>query len=549
MELEYGQGADYAIGFQGEAPTLSQEDIAALRELTYEDPVEFLKTFFPTKFPKAIPWVHRGIAAIVTGRTDFLIKYGEMDKIIKHFRWSEDPSDPKAPTHPIFSIVYDAAGVAIGVDMYKAKYTEIIMPRGFSKTTLVGIGLVTYKVVFKENNFIVYLSETATHAETQLGNVKLELATNPLIQICFGNLKPDRTHEFKWTAGFFQAMNGVIVAAKGRGGQVRGLNVNAQRPDCILFDDVEDKESVKTEEQRLKCREWFYADVKPALPEMDENATIIGLGTVLHQEALLMVLERDPEWTTVKFGAIDLDGDPLWADNLTLEKLELKKKSYALAGMLSSYYMEYLSQLRNDETALFKPALLRPEWLGELDARALACDPAISEKKGADFFALGAVGMTTRGYLLVLDVLMKKGVPPAEQVDLFYSMSEQWDINHHGVEAIAYQKALIHLIRGEMFRRKRYFVIQEIRHGTTGKDERIKGILQPRYANGYIGHLRRFPDYETQLLDYPNGKKDGPDVVAMAITLLDPYAANLADPDDNAIEKDEYEPHGNWRQY
>jgi hypothetical protein len=49
-------------------------------------------------------------------------------------------------------------------------------------------------------------------------------------------------------------------------------------------------------------------------------------------------------------------------------------------------------------------------------------------------------------------------------------------------------------------------------------------VLAPRYAAGYITHQRRFVDLEGQLQDWPYGKVDGPDAVAMAITLLDPYA-------------------------
>jgi hypothetical protein len=264
-----------------------------------------------------------------------------------------------------------------------------------------------------------------------------------------------------------------------------------------------------------------------------------------------MMLKNDPQFTTMIFGAIDLDGDPLWEDNMSLADLELKKKSYVIAGMLPAYYMEYESSLRSAESALFKNSffILRPEWRGELDATALACDPAIGDKAQNDFFALAAVGMTTKGYVLVLDVCLKRGVAPAEQVDLFYQFDKDYECTKHGVEGIAYQKALIYLIRGEMFRRKRYFVIQDIKHGKTAKDERIQGILQPRYANGYIVHAKRLPEYEAQLLDYPRGKKDGPDAVAMAITLLDPYAANMADPDNNDLEKDEYEPLEEWRQH
>ena len=540
-----------------EAAELSPEEISTILELTYSDPVQFCKTFLDHKFPKEIPWVHRGILAIATRQTDFLVKYGDLDKIIRHFVWKEDPDDEKSPEHPIFHPVVGKDGSIVSLDLDYTKYSLLMMPRGFSKTTLVGQAVVLYYILFREKDFIVYLSETSGHSEMQLNNVKAELEGNALIKTVFGNLVPDRYDTRKWTAKMFETLTDVVVVCRGRGGQVRGLNHKGRRPDCILFDDVEDKESVKTEEQRLKTRDWMYSDVMPALPAMNEESTIIGLGTLLHPEALLQVLMRDPEWTSMVFSAIDRDGDPLWADNMTLEDLAKKKKSYALAGRLSSFYMEYMSTIRAEETQKFKKSffIIDPFIRQEMIAIAQVIDPAISEEEGSDFCSIANVGMSEKGLIGVLDTWAKVGALPREQVDMFFEMSSRNGATLHGVESIAYQKALVHLIREEMFRKHRYFEIESISHGNTGKDERILGVLQPRYANNYVIHARRFPELETQLLDYgnPGSKKDLPDVVAMAITLLDPYAAAAADPERD-LGDDEAPPlievmGGDWREY
>jgi hypothetical protein len=63
------------------------------------------------------------------------------------------------------------------------------------------------------------------------------------------------------------------------------------------------------------------------------------------------------------------------------------------------------------------------------------------------------------------------------------------------------------------------------------KVERIEGVLAPRYASGYITHQRRFHNLESEALDWPNGKKDHLDAVAMGVTLLDPVAT-FAGPDE-----------------
>lgn len=532
-----------------------EKEIAAK---AYADPVFFLQFFLPHLFPNEVPWVHRGIIAILTRRTDFLLKYGEIDKICANFVWSEDPDDPQADRHAIFTPELDDAGNILAVSMRVTKYSLIMLPRGYSKTTLAGIGIVLYWILYQDKKFPVYISESATHAEMQLGNVRSELEANPRIHAIFGNIVPDRQSSLKWTGDMLQTLTGVTAVARGRGGQIRGLNVGGQRPDCILLDDVEDRDSVKTDDQRTKAKTWMYGDVIPALPEMQENATILGLGTLLHSEALLMTLHKDPEWTSVIFGVRDTQGDLLWAANMNERKIEAKKASFARAGQLSQYYLEYENTIRAVESQKFKPEhfIINPKAREDIIAMAIALDPAISQKAKADFAAIGVVGMTKNGILQGMEFWGKQGATPREMIDKYFELAVKYECTLHGIESIAFQQVLIHLVREEMFRKAKlygpaaYFEIIPITHSNKreSKDQRIVGILQPRFAAGYIHFQKRFPLLETQLQDFPNGKKDVPDVLAMCVHLLDP-AAPMAVGEDRDPGDDEYESLEDWRTY
>lgn len=509
----------------------------------YEDPVWFAMFYFPhwvpvDMDPSKIPWVHKGMLALLTRRTAFLSKYSEdLPKIISNFTYMENGEEKC-----MFVLHEDGQ-----VELVLNKYTAVMIPRGYAKTTMCNIATL-WNTVYEERKFSVYTSESGTHATTQLNSIKGELASNARLVEVFGTLKPERNDPLKWTDDFVQCTNGVTLAAKGRGAQIRGMNVGGQRPDNIILDDVEDAESVRTPEQRLKAREWLYGDVLPALPRNDPTATLSAFGTLLHDDALLMTLSRDPRFHTVRFGATDKQSDALWPEVMPLEKIEAERKAYAGMGMLGTFMKEYFSVIRDEDSAKFKKAYLRWAPLPpdeEIIGVGVACDPAISDKVGADFFGLAIVAMLKGGRIWLLDVYLKRGVTPRQQVDLFFAFYRKAQGFHAnpraGVEAIAYQAALVHLLREEMFREKLYFEIEEIRHGTTKKHDRVEGVLQPRYAAGYINHLESFHEYEAQLLDWPNGKKDGPDVVAMAITLLDPYAAAAADPSID-LAANEYEP-------
>jgi len=93
----------------------------------------------------------------------------------------------------------------------------------------------------------------------------------------------------------------------------------------------------------------------------------------------------------------------------------------------------------------------------------------------------------------------------------------------------------VSLVRTEQFQRSRvlgpraYFEIEPIFHGKIGKVTRIKGILKPLIQSGYLTFegdgLPQWPELHTMFTDFPGAKKDGPDVCAMAVRLLDPFAA------------------------
>lgn len=523
---------------------LSKEEIKEIAQQGYADPGFFCKFFLPHWFTDELQWVHLGLLAILTRKCEFLKNYpAALQKIIENFTWTDGQVE-----RGIFDF---SAG---HVSMHLGRFTEIMIPRGFGKTTVVNAATL-YAILYKDYKFPVYISESGPHSKMQLGNVRRELDSNERIKLVFGEQKPEQRQGLRWSEDMVETLAGAVVLSRGRGAQIRGLNHNGQRPDWIVLDDVEDNESVLTEDQRAKVRHWFYADVKPALPELDPHATIVAIGTLLHNEALLVTLQRDPEWSCVILGATDKSGELLWPNLIPQAKLDTIKQSYQLAGELSTYYMEYHNTIRADETAKFKSQYIIYGMAEKQLHKAMSVDPAISNEPGASFCAFGVVGMEETGLIHVLDVEGAVGMTPREQVDLYFELSFRWDPQHHGVEGIAYQKALIHLLREEMFRKGKYFEIEDIKHTSRdvkglNKDRRILGVLQPRYAGGYVRHRMRFPVYETQLLDFPNGKKDFPDVIAQAISLLDPYAAQAADPDLD-LGADEYEPLedvlANWR--
>jgi len=530
----------------------------------YADPPRFCREVLPHWFSKPMPWVHRGILAIRLRRADFLLNFGEeiwpdgtihrwtkkdLAKLVRCFRAPIDPTDPNSPTEPIFRVTYAEDGrKPIGIQMKLGQHVLLIMPRGFSKTTLMN-ACQLIDILYLHVPLSVYISDTGPMAKQQVDTISRELENNVRIREVFGNLVPKRNESEVWTADEIETKTGITLIAKGSGAQIRGINKAAERPGQVTFDDIENLENTGTIEQREKLRNWYFKDAEPILPKIKGEGHILILGTIIHSEMLLLKLATDPRFTVIRFGAIDPEGEALWDSYMSLQKIEAERQRYANLGRLSDFYSEYMSELRNDESAKFRADMFtyQARSLTDCVARALALDPAISNEKGRDLSAFAIVGMTENGMLHIYEHWMKLGANPRELINKLFELKITYKATHVGIEGVAYQAALIHLVQEEMWRKSKdfgpeaYFEVTKLMPGKTRKDERVEGILVPRYTARVISHQRAFPQYEAQLLDWPKGKKDGPDVVAMAISMLDPYAP-FALEDPSAILNDQYEP-------
>lgn len=523
---------------------------AAVRE-SAEDPAYFCRFFLRSWFPGPIPPVHLGLLALFTRKVAFLDKYPEAhDFLLQHFTYLADPNDPESVELSVFQ--KDTEGKMM---MVTGPNNAVIMPRGFSKTTLYN-GANLYELVTDPTTFSVYVSESGDHAERQLGNIKRQLEDNESLRQAYGDVVPKRSDSEKWGADEIQLNTGAILLAKGRGSQVRGLNFNARRPNRIVLDDVEDKESVATAAQRKKVSDWFYSDVVPAGNEMEDTSEfdedhmqqqdlqITVLGTLLHAESLLITLQKDTTFNHIRFGAKLSDGTMLWPQKMSLNAFEAKKERYRRTGKLAEFAREFESTIRIEEDALFQPLspmFYVPVAYTELIQKAQACDPAISEDVKADHATIVVGGRKENGMLWVLNEWGGTAKKPTDIIEQLFKWHRDYHLDLTGIESQAYQKSLIYLMREEMARRQQFFNIKAIIQGNDKtKQQRIEGILQPRYANGYVRHAKVLLKLEAQLQDFPNGKYDYADACAMMFSLLG-ETQFLAAPE-GISHQDEYSP-------
>lgn len=166
-------------------------------------------------------------------------------------------------------------------------------PRGIAKTTLSSREIV-HDIVYGLEGYIVVCSAEKRLARSITRDIR-NLFRRP----------PRRLAELY---GPFEVLGGVdefsVSVAGGRpigvlarsfGTQVRGANLNGQRPTKILIDDGERPDRVRNPTQRRQWWEFLQDDIIKAGPQ-EGGLVVEWKGTVLHPDAVLPNLLKAPGW-------------------------------------------------------------------------------------------------------------------------------------------------------------------------------------------------------------------------------------------------------------
>ncbi len=307
-----------------------------------------------------------------------------------HLYMSEYVKHPTAAFHrELYSITEDES----------IRHAVIVAFRGSGKSTIITQSYPMWAILgIQKKRFVVILSQTQSQARNHLLNIKREFENNELLRKDYGPME-EEADEWGATALILPKFNARIVAASTEQA-IRGVRHGAYRPDLIIADDVEDMNSVKTQDGRNKTYEWFTGDI---LPLGDEDTKIITIGNLLHEDSLLMRLYASIKKESMsgvfkRFPLIDENGYCLWPGKYP-DSMSLLEKEKQL-GNERAWQREYLLNIVPDEGQV-----IDPKWINYYDQDGLpekdetneyintyiGVDLAISESTSADYTAIVVV--------------------------------------------------------------------------------------------------------------------------------------------------------------
>src|SRR5215217_2235926 len=136
------------------------------------------------------------------------------------------------------------------------------LPRGFAKTTVIKL-FVLYCILFTNKKFILVISSTAKLAE----NIVFDIAAfldEPNIKAVFGDWRTGMVQDTLAMKKFGYRGRNIVLAGIGAGTSLRGLNINNERPDIMIFEDIQTREDAESEILSNALMTWMVGTAMKA---------------------------------------------------------------------------------------------------------------------------------------------------------------------------------------------------------------------------------------------------------------------------------------------
>jgi len=157
-----------------------------------------------------------------------------------------------------------------------------------------------------DESLIVIISETSTSAEEFTVRIRDAFSTSERLRYYYKVEFKDAVDSLtgQWTRSSFR-FNNCFVQAVGSGQQIRGKVKGASRPTLVIADDIYSENNTITEERRSRIKAWWTNAVMNSVDNV--RGKVLVLGTILHDDTIIVELERNPQWNTIKIELMPID--------------------------------------------------------------------------------------------------------------------------------------------------------------------------------------------------------------------------------------------------
>lgn len=368
----------------------------------------------------------------------------------------------------------------------KIERYAIGIPRGFAKTTFIKL-LCLWYILFSHKQFILIVGAAEDLAVNTLSDI-CDLLGSPNIRRLFGNWQSQIEVDTQALKVFNFRGRDIVLRAIGAGTAVRGINRKNKRPDVIIMDDVQKRETSENKDLSDQLLKWILGTLMKA--RSNDGCTYIYVGNMYPQNCILEKLKHNTQWTSFIVGGILADGSSLWEELRPIEELLSEYQSDTEMGHSEIFISEILNSTDIASASgidVGKIPQLPPYFIdAEAEGSFIIIDPS-SGKKGGDDCTINHYSVCDG--IPIFDELVHGTFSPLETIKAAIDMGLKNNTRLIAVEGVAYQSTLL-------FWFERYceesgisgFEFVELSPKGQAKNNRIKrGLLRLLSGEIYLG--------------------------------------------------------------
>lgn len=401
------------------------------------------------------------------------------------------------------------------------------LPRGFAKTTIMKL-YILYCILFTSKKFILVVSSTATLAENILADI-IDMLEEPNIKKVFGDWKVGIEKDTQAVKKFGFRGRNIILVGLGAGTSLRGLNLKNERPDVMIFEDIQTRECADSETQSDALLRWMVGTAMKA--KSPSGCLFIFVGNMYPtKHSILKKLKTNPTWIKFITGGILANGTSLWEELQPIEQLKAEFSNDLAMGHPEIFYAEVL----NDDTAIANnlidlsllptyPYTESEEGKEIATGNFVIIDPA-TDKPGADAVSIGYFEVIDTKPVLMY--LVEDRLSPSDTIKKALEYCLKHNCRVVGIEANSYQYTLKFWFE---------FICQqlgiegieavELYSGTLSKNSRILTMFKSYMSGDIYVHPRCKPQVHVQMSQFNPLKRDNTDGLLDLLT----YAPKMID--------------------
>ena len=390
------------------------------------------------------------------------------------------------------------------------------LPRGFGKTMLIKI-FILYCILFTKRKFILIICGTQTKANNIISDIISMLSEQNIMKV-FGDWRVGAINDRQELKRFGFRGRNIILAGAGASSDIRGITLENERPDVMIFDDIQTREDADSETVSAKLETWMTGTAMKA--KSPHGCLFVFIANMYPTKfSLLRKLKHNPTWTKFIAGGILSSGESLWEELQPIAQLLKEYENDLAMGRPEIFFAEVL----NDENASVNNLVdlnKLPDYPFQDDdihfGNFIIIDPA-TDKVGSDFVTIMYFEIHN-GYPVCKN-LIEGRLSPGDTIAESLKIALSKNCRVIAIESNAYQYTLKYWFEFVCAQRGILGIeAVEVYSGSYSKNSRILGMFKQLLAGEIYVHPDCKAQVNLQISQFNPLKRDNTDGILDCLT-------------------------------